>query len=157
MIAYPEWFYGYSSFSLEAALRVNGFNELFDGVKGQEDQDFGVRLDMAGYKDVFILDKDLWVIEHEHEPAVVKSPDPFKCNYALIQYERARDLYRANDWILTRENCEWIRENVCPNCPNHSRCVDETLKGRFYVDNELFKLWLNNQNVFDLRVERLEV
>jgi len=45
--------------------------------KGQEDQELGVRLAMAGYKDVFILDKDLWVIEHE--PAVVKSPDPFKC------------------------------------------------------------------------------
>jgi len=157
MIAYPEWFYGYSSFSLEAALRVNGFNELFDGVKGQEDQDFGIRLDMAGYKDIFILDKDLWVIEHEHEPAVVKSPEPFKCNYGLIQYERAKGLYRANDWILTRENCEWIRKNVCPNCPNHSRCVDETLKGRFYVDNELFRLWLNRQNTFDLREERLEV
>jgi len=157
MIAYPEWFYGYSSFSLEAALRVNGFNELFDGVKGQEDQDFGIRLDMAGYKDVFILDKDLWVIEHEHEPCEVKCPEPFKCNYALIQYERARSLYRANDWVLTRENCEWIRENICPNCPNLRRCVNETLKGAFYVDNELFDLWLNSQKVFDLREERLTI
>ena len=157
MIAYPEWFYGYSSFSLEAALKVNGFNELFDAVKGQEDQDFGIRLNMAGYKDMFILDKDLWIIEHEHLPATVKTPSPFKCNYGLIQYEQAKGLYRANDWILTRENCELIRENICPNCPNHSRCVNETLRGRFYVDNELFKLWLNNQNVFDLRVERLEV
>jgi len=157
MIAYPEWFYGYSSFSLEAALRVNGFNELFDGVKGQEDQDFGIRLDMAGYKDVFILDKDLWVIEHEHEPCEVKCPEPFKCNYALIQYERARGLYRANDWVLTRENCDWIRENICSTCPNLRRCVNETLKGRFYIDNELFRLWLSHQPVFDLREERLEL
>jgi len=112
---------------------------------------------MAGYKDIFILDKDLWVIEHEHKPVVVKSPPAFKCNYALIQYERTKGLYRANDWVLTRENCEWIRENICSSCPNLHRCVNETLKGRFYIDNELFNLWLNNQNVFDLRVERLEV
>jgi len=156
-IAPPEWGYGYTAFALEAALKVNGFNELFDGVKGQEDQDFTIRMDMAGYKDVFILDEDLWVIEHEHYPTVVKSSPLFKCNFGLIQYERAKNLYRANDWILTRENCEWIRENICSNCPNLSRCINEALKGRFYVDNELFRLWLKQQKVFDLREERLEL
>ena len=157
MIAPPEWFYGFSSFSLEAALKVNGFNELFDGVKGQEDQDFGIRLSMAGYKDVFLLDKDLWVIEHEHLPCVVKSPEPFKCNYGLIQYEQLKGLFRANSWKLTLEDCEWIRRNICPKCLNHGRCLKETLKGQFYVDNELFRLWLQNQPIFDLREERLEV
>jgi len=157
MIAPPEWGYGYTSYSLDAILRVNGYNELFDGCKGQEDQDLTIRMHMAGYKDMFILDKDLWVIEHEHYPCVVKSPPAFKCNYALIQYERAKGLYRANDWILTRENCDWIRENICSTCPNLRRCVNETLKGAFYVDNELFNLWLNHQSIFDLREERLEV
>lgn len=157
MIAYPEWGYGYTSFPLEAALRVNGFDEKFDGLKGQEDQNFTIRMDMAGYKDVFLLDKDLWIIEHEHLPCVVKSPEPFKCNYGLIRYEQAKGLYRANDWILTREDCEWIRENICSNCPNLRRCMNETLKGKFYVDNELFRLWLNHQNIFDLRKERLMI
>jgi len=157
MIAPPEWFYGYSSFSIEASLRVNGFNELFDGLKGQEDQDFGIRLAMAGYKGVFVLDKDLWVIEHEHYPPKVKSPEPFKCNYGIIQYEQAKGLYQANTWKLTFEDCEWIRRNICPKCLNYHRCVNEKLKGAFYVDNELFRLWLNNQNVFDLREERFNV
>jgi len=156
-IAPPEWFYGYSSASLEALLRVNGFNELCDPTKGQEDQELGVRLAMAGYKDMFILDKDLWVIEHEHKPAIVKSPEPFKCNYALIQYERAKGLYRANSWILTRENCEWIRKNICSTCPNLRRCVNETLNGRFYIEGDLFRIWLNHQNTFNLREERLTV
>jgi len=156
-IAPPEWFYGYSSFSLEGALRVNGFEEKFDGCKGQEDQDFGVRLSMAGYKDMFLLDKDLWVIEHEHLPCEVRSPPAFKCNFGLIQYERAKGLYMANSWKLTFEDCEWIRKNICSNCPNHSRCVNETLNGRFYVDNKLFRLWLNHQNTFDLRTERLMI
>jgi glycosyltransferase involved in cell wall biosynthesis len=157
MVAPPEWFYGFSSFSLEAALKVNGFNELFDGVKGQEDQDFGIRLNMAGYKNIFLLDKDLWVIEHEHLPCVVKSPEPFKCNYGLIQYEQVKGLFKANSWKLTLEDCEWIRRNICPKCLNYNRCLKETLKGQFYVDGELFRLWLENQQVFDLRMERLEV
>jgi hypothetical protein len=125
--------------------------------KGQEDQDFGIRLSMAGYKNLFLLDKDLWVIEHEHLPCVVKSPEPFKCNYGLIQYEQVRGLFRANSWKLTLEDCEWIRRCICSKCSNYDRCLNETLKGQFYVDNELFRLWLNNQGVFDLRAERLEV
>lgn len=157
MTAPPEWFYGFSSFSLEAALKINGFNELFDGCKGQEDQDFGIRLAMNGYKGVFLLDKDLWVIEHEHLPCTVKSPDPFKCNYGIIQYSQLKGLWRANSWSLSLEDCEWIRRNICPKCGNYERCLKETLAGKFYVDNELFRLWLEHQPVFDLREERLEV
>jgi intein/homing endonuclease len=125
--------------------------------KGQEDQDFGIRLSMAGYKNIFLLDKDLWVIEHEHLPCVVKSPEPFKCNYGLIQYGQLKGLFRANSWCLSLEDCEWIRRNICPKCLNYSRCLKETLKGQFYVDNELFKLWLERQRTFDLREERLSV
>jgi len=156
-IAPPEWGYGYTSFALEAALKVNGFDELMDGLKGQEDQNFTIRLDMAGYKDMLILDKNLWVIEHEHLPAVVKSPSPFKCNFGLIQYERAKGLWRANAWKLTFEDCEWIRRNICPKCLNYHRCMNEKLKGAFYVDNELFRIWLSHQNVFDLREERFDL
>jgi glycosyltransferase involved in cell wall biosynthesis len=157
MVAPPEWFYGFSSFSLEAALKVNGFNEQCDGQKGLEDVEFGERLAIAGYKNMFLLDKDLWVIEHEHLPCMVKSPPTFKCNYGLIQYEKIKGLFRANSWKLTLEDCEWIRSNICPKCLNYSRCLKETLKGQFYVDNELFRLWLQNQPLFDLRLERLEV
>jgi glycosyltransferase involved in cell wall biosynthesis len=157
MIAPPEWGYGYSSYSLEALLKINGFNELFDGCKGQEDQDCSIRMSMAGYKNVFLLDKDLWVIEHEHLPCVVKSPPTFKCNYGLIQYEQLRGLFMANSWKLTLEDCEWIRQNICPKCLNNNRCLKETLAGKFYVGNELFRLWLQSQRTFDLRLERLEV
>jgi len=157
MVAPPEWYYGYSSTSLEALLKVNGFNELFDPQKGQEDQDLGIRLSMAGYRDVFLLDKDLWVIEHEHYPPEVESPDQFKCNYGIIQYERAKGLYRANVWKLTLEDCEWIRREICPKCLNYNRCLKERLAGKFYVEGELFKRWLENQKIFDLREERLSL
>jgi hypothetical protein len=157
VIAPPEWFYGFSSFSLEVALKVNGFNELFDGQKGLEDVEFGERLVTAGYKNMFLLDKDLWVIEHEHLPCVVKSPEPYKCNYGIIQYEQTKGLFRANTWKLTMEDCEWIRQKICPKCLNYGRCLNETLRGQFYVDNELFRTWLESQRTFDLRLERLEL
>jgi hypothetical protein len=156
IVAPPQWFYGYSSFSLEAALKINGFSELCDTLKGQEDQDFGIRLSMAGYKN-FLLERDLWVIEHEHLPCDIKSPEPFKCNYGLIQYEQLKGLFRANTWKLTMEDCEWIRHNICPRCLNYGRCLNETLRGQFYIDNELFRTWLESQRTFDLRSERLEL
>jgi len=157
MKAPPEWFYGYSSFTLDAILRVNGFNELCDGTKGQEDQELGVRLAIAGY-DNFLLDKDLWVIEHEHLPCEVKSPPAFKCNLGLILWEKSRGIYRANERRLTIEDCEKIRSEICPSCPNYRRCLGERLGGRFYIEEDpLFETWLKNQNTFDLREERLEV
>jgi len=158
MTAPPEWFYGYSSFSLDAILKVNGFNELCDGTKGQEDQELGVRLHMAGYEGIFLLDKDLWVIEHEHLPAEVSSPPTFKCNLGIILWEKTLKRYRANEVRLTPEDCERIRTQICPACPNYQRCRGERLGGRFYVEEDpLFDIWLNNQNTFSLREERLEV
>ena len=150
MIAPPNWFYGYSSFPINAALRINGYNELLDGQKGLEDVDFGIRLDMAGYHNVLTLDKDLWIIEYEHYPCKIKSPDVYKCNYGIIQYEQSNGIYEANTWKLSKEDCYSIRKNICPKCPNYSRCLGEELKGQFFIDNEDFNLWLDNQRVFSL-------
>jgi len=157
VIAPPQWFYGYSSFSLDAALKINGFNELLDGSKGQEDQDFGIRLDMAGYKDVLYLTKDLWVIEHEHYPCKIESPPVFKCNYGIIQYSMDKNLYMANTWTIGRDDCDFIRNKICPACYNYARCKNERLGGKFYIDNDLFDMWIKNQSLFDLRSERLEM
>ena len=68
--------YGHATFPLEAALRVNGFDELFDGDKQQEDQDFGSRLVMAGYKDKILVDSRHTIIEHEHEAIPSDIIDP---------------------------------------------------------------------------------
>jgi hypothetical protein len=40
---------GFTAFPLEAALNVNGYDEMFDGSRGLEDTDFGMRLQLAGY------------------------------------------------------------------------------------------------------------
>ena len=50
MTAYVNWYYGYSSISLNEALKINGYDELFDGDRGLSDVDFGSRLELAGNK-----------------------------------------------------------------------------------------------------------
>jgi len=157
MVAPAEWFYGYSSLSLEAALRVirvNGFNELFDGDKGQEDQEMGLRLSMAGYDSLFLLDVGHQVIEHEHlpipEPVISHDQGNIKCNYAIYLLNQRKGRWRANAERLTDDELEFIREeSLRPPC---------SPKPHFYLDEcrgDLFRLWADNQPLFDLREERL--
>ena len=107
MIAPPDWYYGYSSMSLEAALKINGYNELMDADKGQEDQECGLRLTMAGYRNMFSLDVDHQVIEHEHEPIperiVARDVNNAKCNYAIYLLNQIKNRWRANSELLTEE------------------------------------------------------
>jgi len=155
-----SWYFGYGSASLEALLEINGYDESFDSLKGLEEVDLGLRLWMADYRSL-ILDKSLTVIEHFHGPvsrkAVWNTPPAFKCNYGLYLRHLKLNRWRANVERLTLEDCEWIRENICSSCPNLQRCRNETLKGKFYIDNEYFRLWLQNQRTFDLREERNEL
>lgn len=156
MIGPPQWFYGYSSLSLEAALKVNGFNELFDGDKGQEDQEMGLRLSMAGYNGLFLLDVNHWVIEHEHGPisldVVEKDKRNIKCNYAIFLLNRRERRWRANSEKLTEEDLDFIRaESLKPPCSPRPNFYHEDCQG------ELFDLWASNQPIFDLREERLSI
>ncbi|MBW2561664.1 MAG: glycosyltransferase family 2 protein, partial [Deltaproteobacteria bacterium] len=64
-----SWFYGGSSAALDALLRINGIDERFDGKKGLEDVDTGMRLENAGYSGKFILDRSLYHIENWHRGA----------------------------------------------------------------------------------------
>ncbi len=156
MIAPYQWMYGYSVFTLEAALKTNGFDELFDGDKSQEDQDFGSRLELAGYKDLLLLDVDHQVIEHEHIPIseelISRDQKPIKCNYAIFLLNRRKRRWRANSDNLTKEDLEYIRlESLKPPCSPKPDFYDENCEG------ELWKLWASNQPIFDLREERLDI
>jgi hypothetical protein len=161
MIAPPIWYYGYSSMSLEAALKVNGYDEAFDGSKSLEDCDMGSRLSMAGYVNLFLLDVNHWVIEHEHEaiPPEVIAPDakPMVCNYGIYLLNESRGRWRANSERLSLQDCEWVRQVICPRCGNRQRCLGEYFQGRFFIEDEDFNMWLTAQRVFDLREERLSL
>lgn len=152
------WFYGYGSFSLEAALKVNGFDEKFDGSKSLEEVDLGSRFSMAGFNKL-IMDESLTVIEHFHNPlkAVWYKGKVPKCNYGLYQYNSITGSFRANESKLSLEDCKWIRHNVCKGCNNLFRCRNEELGGMFYnPESELFDVWLNGQSVFNLKEVRDE-
>jgi len=156
LIAPYQWMYGYSVFTLDSALKVNGFDELFDGDKSQEDQDFGSRLDLAGYKDLFLLDINHQVIEHEHKPIPSNIIEPnvpnIKCNYAIYLQNRIKNRWKANTEKLTEEDIAFIRkESLKPPC---------SPRPNFYVDDcrgKLFDIWVKNQNIFDLRDDRLGI
>jgi len=156
-----SWFYGGSSASLEALLKVNGVDERFDGKKGLEDADTGLRLEAAGYRGLFLLDTHLWHVEHWHKSLSARvlhyrGSTP-ACNYGLLQYNRVKGAFKANVDLLTREDCLWIKRRICPKCDNRARCVNEEFKGEFYVEGEGFETWLNLQRTFNLREERLNV
>lgn len=156
MIAPVNWFYGYSSFSRKAALVVNGFDETFDGDQAATlvDVDMGLRLAMAGYHNKFLLDKDIWVIEHEHNPVSPRVVEPgcgnIKCNYAIMIMNKRKNRWRANQHRFTEEELQFIREeSLRPPCQWNPHQ---------YVDNcqgEMFKLWANSTQIFDLRGETI--
>jgi len=156
MVAPINWYYGYSSASLEALLKINGYDELFDGDKSLEDTDTGSRLTMAGYGDKFLLDVDHQVIEHEHKPIpdrLIKGDIlPIKCNYAIYLVNRRKKRFRANSDRLTDDDLNFIiEESLKPPCSPRPDFYDDDCQG------DLFKLWASNQPKFDLRVERLEI
>ena len=152
----PEnWFYGYVSFTLDAALDINGFDERFDGQKSLEDTDFGSRLEMKGYRKNWVLDQRFGVIEHEHfgisEKVIDNGTKPIICNYILYNLNRKKGWYRANSEILDKKELKFVRKESlkAPCSPNGvSGYYDENCEGR------LFDIWTKNQPIFDLREER---
>ena len=156
MIAPYNWMYGYSSFTLEAALKVNGFDEMFDGDKSLEDVDFGSRLEMAGYSNMFKLDVEHQCIEHEHMPIpetlIPSGQKAIKCNYAVMLNNRRHGFYTANTGPLTEKMVEEIKlETMRPPCSPNPGMYEEDCEG------DLFKQWVDNPPVFDLRAEGVEV
>ena len=155
-IAPYNWMYGYSSFTLEAALKVNGFDELFDGDKSLEDVDFGSRLEMAGYRDMFSLDVEHQCIEHEHKPIperlIPSGQKSIKCNYAVMMNTRGHGFFRANTGPLTEKMVESIiEETLKPPCSPNPGMYEGDCRGY------LFKRWLDNPPSFNLREERMDV
>lgn len=58
------WTYAGTSYSLEDALKLNGFNEKMDGCKSLEDVEFGMRLEVLGR--TFAYDTSLFIVIPDH-------------------------------------------------------------------------------------------
>ena len=157
-----------TSYSLEDALILNGFNERMDGCKSLEDCDFGYRLEALGRK--FVFDKQGFVYILDHQSYTDKyintgweqaaetqesdmKPTPTKkkvesivCveNYGVHMFAVKLKHLQANNYDLQTQHYDILRE--------------ETQKYRhfdiFAEDHkEKLEMWMKVPN-FDLKQER---
>ena len=129
------WMYGLNiSFPLDAALQINGFDEMYSGQGGSEDCDLGVRLERSGTKIVYMPQCLIYQLLETHEPIceietwgkpqVVPQKEKLlrdgKMHFAnefLIQElidEPKRILPRGNDFILSELRREALRTGKFP-------------------------------------------
>lgn len=164
------WWFGVSSASREAMLKINGFNQSFDGDRMLLDCDVGSRLELAGYGVRFALFKDIFMIRAPTDssfwnPLLNKKCATIKCNYPLIWYNRCFNEYRANSKILSEQDIRWIKEVWCAkNCPIRELCQREhpwqypfEHKAGFAghdSEKKWFDYWREHQTIRDLAEER---
>lgn len=139
-----DWYYGAgASASMEMLLKVNGFDENFDGTKSLEDCDLGRRLSEMGCQ--FVFDKNLktngYYYNYPQEPLVYKDI-AFKSNIPLVQLNSVHSRIIANRDLLTEEEIKFVRE-------------DSPKRGVTIID-DLFEFWVDNQQLFDLRELRYD-
>jgi len=114
--------YGFGTFSMEAALRLNGIDEAYDWSRQGEDIDGGRRLMAAGYK--LSIHRNLFAVEQRHHNEAFQkySPDEFvdikfkrhmKCNmnylYMKLDKRIGEDLVKANHRKFTEQEIGWMK------------------------------------------------
>lgn len=164
------WWFGCSSASLQAMLQINGWDERFDGDKMLMDMDVGSRLDLAGYQNVFMMHRNMFLIRPllQQKTYNLKTYDEsvtIKCSKGLIGYNRYFQQSKANTVKFTEENIEWIKQVYCGNmCEMRSFCRENhpwqypfEHKAGYLSHNsskKWFNFWMDNQHIYDLREER---
>jgi len=160
---YGTWSYAGSSFALEDALKLNGFNERMDGCKSLEDCDFGTRLQLLGRN--FTLDYNgfLYILDHQSygsgmdigwDVDIKKSETPKKIDN-LIAIENYGMCKCATDLLDLRANCN-------PLTQKHFDIIQrETIKYRNFdplaeENKEKLEIWLKTP-MFDLDRDRKKV
>lgn len=120
--------YGYATVSLDAIIRVNGYDEMFDGSRQMEDMDMGRRLKSAGFH--LSLHRDLTVREQRHCMAgkaehqkteyekklvdLVDFKENLKCNgtyFGMRNFWTGERFYKANAFGL--DAADWKRLENC--------------------------------------------
>ena len=146
-----QLFHGYASIPLEALLKINGMDENYDGEKSLGDVATGFSLWMAGYDNVLVLDKDVWLYENAHksvpEDVLWYKGPAVRSNFSLLCLNELKRRWRANSYRLTEEEVEWMCEHA----------KDWGFRDIDMKANPLFQAWLKNPPMFDLQELRWEV
>lgn len=156
-----EWFYGISTVSLNAMLKVNGFNLAFDGDSALNDVDLGNRLAIAGYDNLWMF-RDSYCIEafagpYWH-PKMRRQRPEVKCNNAMLLYNKMSGRFRANE-PYSNADIEYIVNTICKfKCPVRATCKTLPHRAPFFNKNEpeLVAYWKKFGMVecLDLQTER---
>jgi len=165
-----QWWFGCSAASLEAMLKINGFDQRFDGDRMLLDCDVGSRLELAGYGSRFALFRDIYLIRaatniNLWNPSQKKDQITIKCNYPLMWFSRYFSQYRANTTKLTDKDIQWIKEVFCTrHCPIRELCKQQhpwqypfEHKAGYLGHNsskKWFNFWLKHQTTINLTEER---
>jgi len=145
-----QCFHGYASVSLEAILKINGFDENHDGDKCGGDLATGIQLVDAGYTGKVLLDKNIWIFENAHEnvpKSILFCDGPaIRSNLGLLMLNHEKKRYISNSYILTDEEIDWIY--------NYSK---KDWGGYDMRQNPHFQWWRKHQPIFDLAELRKQV
>lgn len=149
-----EWFYGYSAYTMEDALELNGYDEKLDGCRSLEDCDFGMRLNaLMGGQPSFVLDRRLWVIEHHHtvlnKTVLPRESRPFKANFPVLRRNQYSGEHRANTRRFNADDEKWFK--TLPTGQDSTFSKDWEA---FRWDDPDFRIWWDEAPVFDLREQR---
>lgn len=112
-------------------LKINGFDQRFDGDRMLLDCDVGSRLQLAGLGNRFALFRDLFAIRlrtdtNTWNPKLPKDSPTIKCNLPLIHWSRFRNRFKANDCEMTDEDIRWIKDEYCGQyCVIREQCRTE--------------------------------
>ena len=112
-----EWWFCCSATPLNAMLKINGFDQRFDGDRMLLDCDVGSRLQLAEFNN-FALFRDLFVIRpklhiDKWNENLQKDTTSIKCNLPLIYWSRNFNRYIANDHENVEDDIKWAKEEYC--------------------------------------------
>jgi len=159
------WWCCCSSVSLEAMLKINGFDQRFDGDKSLMDVDVGSRLDMARYGIRAVLFRDLFLVRAASTYSLFKTTPSIKCNYGLVEHSRGSRRYKANCVPLSDYDIQWIKKVCCQKvCSRIDFCKKNHpwqypfehkagYKGH-WSEKKWFNFWKEHQELIDLENER---
>lgn len=161
-----------TSFGLEDALRVNGYNERMDGCKSLEDSEFGIRLGMIGK--TFVLDPTgvAYIVDHPSYADDIhagwdkasQTQDGQEAKLAAIPRRKIENLIAVENYsmcCIAPELMDFVA-NRNPLTDRHMRIIQrETLKYRKFdplapENKDKLDVWLGTPT-FDLRKERAEL
>jgi glycosyltransferase involved in cell wall biosynthesis len=116
VVQVPGAVFGFGSYPLAAALKLNGYDEAYDGGQGLEDVDWSTRLFKLGVKQALFRIPGFKIhAQSAHSPKAIDVADPLAkcCNLAYHTQRMTRDVLVANVESLYNDTA-WLERLIGP-------------------------------------------